>query len=36
MILIAARFPVLPDHADAWPDLSAEFTQATRSEPGCL
>ena len=36
MILIAAKFPVLPEHADAWPDLSADFTQATRNEPGCL
>jgi quinol monooxygenase YgiN len=36
MIFIAAKFPILPEHADAWPDISAEFTQATRSEPGCL
>lgn len=36
MIFITARFPVLPEHADAWPDLSREFTEATRAEPGCL
>jgi quinol monooxygenase YgiN len=36
MIFIAARFKVLPEHADRWPDIAAEFTNATRSEPGCL
>ncbi len=36
MIFITAKFPVLPEHADAWPQLSAEFTAATRAEPGCL
>jgi quinol monooxygenase YgiN len=36
MIFITARFRVLPEHADRWPDLSREFTNATRSEPGCL
>ena len=36
MIFIAAKFNVLPEHADRWPDIAAEFTQATRSEPGCL
>jgi len=36
MIFIAAKFRVLPDYADEWPKISNEFTQATRSEPGCL
>jgi quinol monooxygenase YgiN len=27
---------VLPEHADQWPQISGEFTEATRSEPGCL
>ena len=36
MIFIAAKFRVLPQDADRWPEISADFTQATRSEPGCL
>lgn len=36
MIFITARFPVKPEHADAWPEISRSFTEATRSEPGCL
>ena len=36
MIFITAKFLVLPEHADAWPELSRPFTEATRSEPGCL
>jgi quinol monooxygenase YgiN len=36
MIFIAAKFQVLPDQADAWPEIVADFTAATRSEPGCL
>jgi quinol monooxygenase YgiN len=36
MIFITARFRVLPQHADRWPEISGEFTQATRAEPGCL
>ncbi|MET1075703.1 MAG: putative quinol monooxygenase [Umezawaea sp.] len=36
MIFITAKFRVKPDHADAWPEISREFTEATRSEPGCL
>jgi quinol monooxygenase YgiN len=36
MIFIAAKFKVLPEHADAWPDIVADFTAATRAEPGCL
>jgi len=36
MIFITAKFPVLPEHADDWPEISRSFTEATRSEPGCL
>lgn len=36
MIFITAKFRVKPEHADAWPQLSADFTAATRAEPGCL
>jgi quinol monooxygenase YgiN len=36
MIFITAKFRVLPEHADRWPEISHEFTQATRNEPGCM
>jgi quinol monooxygenase YgiN len=36
MIFITAKFQVKPEHADDWPRISAEFTQATRNEPGNL
>lgn len=36
MIFITAKFKVLPEHADNWPAITAEFTEATRSEPGNL
>jgi quinol monooxygenase YgiN len=36
MIFITAKFRVRPEYADEWPKISNEFTQATRSEPGCL
>ena len=36
MIFIAAKFRVLPEHADQWPDIAKDFTQATRGEAGCL
>ncbi len=36
MIFITAKFRVKPEDADAWPSITAEFTQATRAEPGCL
>jgi quinol monooxygenase YgiN len=36
MIFITAKFQVRPQDADQWPQIVAEFTQATRSEPGCL
>lgn len=36
MIFITAKFPVKPEHADAWPEIAKEFTQATNAEDGCL
>jgi quinol monooxygenase YgiN len=36
MIFITAKFKIRPEDADKWPQIAAEFTQATRSEPGCL
>ena len=36
MIFITAKFRVLPDEADRWPEIVREFTEATRNEPGCL
>jgi quinol monooxygenase YgiN len=36
MIFITAGFQIRPEHADAWPEISAEFTEATRAGPGCL
>ncbi|MET8771147.1 putative quinol monooxygenase [Streptomyces sp. NPDC004658] len=36
MIFITAKFRVLPEHADRWPQIAAAFTEATRAEPGCL
>jgi quinol monooxygenase YgiN len=36
MIVITAKFRVKPQDADAWPQISASFTAATRGEPGCL
>ncbi|GAA5184436.1 putative quinol monooxygenase [Rugosimonospora acidiphila] len=36
MIFITAKFRVLPEDAERWPQIVDEFTQATRSEPGCL
>lgn len=35
MIAITAVFGVKPEHAEAWPEISREFTEATRAEPGC-
>ena len=34
MIFIAARFRVQAEHADAWPQITRSFTEATRAEPG--
>jgi quinol monooxygenase YgiN len=36
VIFITAKFRVLPEHADQWPDITLEFTEATRAEPGNL
>lgn len=36
MIFITAKFRVRPEDADRWPQLSREFTEATRAEEGCL
>jgi quinol monooxygenase YgiN len=36
LIFITAKFRVLPEHADAWPQISRPFTEATRAEEGCL
>lgn len=36
MIFITAKFKVRPEHAEKWPEIADDFTQATRSEPGCL
>ena len=36
MIFITAKFRVLPEDADRWPEIVAAFTAATRAEPGCL
>jgi quinol monooxygenase YgiN len=36
MIFITAKFKVLPEYADRWPEIVGEFTEATRGEPGCL
>ncbi|MFC0543516.1 putative quinol monooxygenase [Kutzneria chonburiensis] len=34
MIFIVVRFTVRPEVADRWLDIVADFTAATRSEPG--
>ena len=36
MIFITAKFRVRPEHADGWADITREFTDATRAEPGNL
>jgi len=36
LIFITAKFPVRPEHADAWPEISRAFTDACNAEPGCL
>ena len=36
MIFITAKFRILPEYADTWPEISRGFTEATRAEPGCL
>ncbi|MEO6702309.1 MAG: putative quinol monooxygenase [Jatrophihabitantaceae bacterium] len=34
MIFIVVKFPVRPECVSEWPSLVAEFTAATRAEPG--
>ena len=29
-----SKWPIKPEYADEWPELSREFTEATRAEPG--
>jgi quinol monooxygenase YgiN len=36
MIFITAKFRIKPEEADDWPSIAGPFTQATRSEPGCM
>ncbi|MGY2704724.1 putative quinol monooxygenase [Nocardioides sp. HB32] len=36
MIFITAKFRIKPEHADAWPEITRSFTEATRAEPGNL
>ncbi|WP_007025416.1 putative quinol monooxygenase [Saccharomonospora iraqiensis] len=36
MIFITAKFRVKHEDADRWPEIAADFTRATRGEPGCL
>lgn len=36
MILIVVKFKTKPDWSERWLDLVADFTQATRDEPGNL
>lgn len=36
MILVSAKFPVKPEHADSWPEITRDFTEKTNAEEGCL
>ena len=36
MIFICVKWPVRPEHADAWPEITRAFTEATRAEEGNL
>ena len=36
MIFICVRWKVKPEHADEWPELTRDFTEGTRAEPGNL
>jgi quinol monooxygenase YgiN len=36
LIFITAKFPVKPEHADDWPEITRAFTEACRAEDGCL
>ena len=34
MIFIVVKFPVKPEYTEKWLDLTRDFTEATRAEPG--
>lgn len=36
MMLINVRFDVQPQHTESWLEITREFTEATRAEPGNL
>lgn len=36
MIFICVKWKVKPEHAEAWPEITREFTEATRAEPANL
>jgi len=36
LIFITAKFRILAEHADRWPEIARSFTEATRAEEGCL
>jgi quinol monooxygenase YgiN len=36
LIFITAKLQVRPEDAEAWPEITRTFTEATRAEPGCL
>lgn len=36
MIFITAKFPVKPEHANNWADITKDFTETTNAEEGCL
>jgi len=36
LIFITAKFRVRPEHAERWPEIARDFTEATRAEEGCL
>jgi quinol monooxygenase YgiN len=36
LIVITAKFRVLPAHAADWSSIARDFTEATRAEAGCL
>jgi quinol monooxygenase YgiN len=36
MIFITAKFQVRPEDADRWAEITRDFTQACRKEPGCM
>jgi quinol monooxygenase YgiN len=36
MIFITAKFLVRPEDAGRWAEITSDFTQACRKEPGCM